>query len=145
MSTSTQTPATAYAKRRREEETTARADLKNLIPAQHFHADVEGDGNYNLSTKVMKAAEYYLQARGQEENLSVEEEDEGQQLESGKGKGKEAKSKVVKLVYDKRKSRAAAEALEQGAGRGVVEGRTVSEEARHSEMVSRLLLDCLPD
>ena len=134
-----------YAKRRREEETTARDDLKNLIPAEHFHADVEGDGNYNLSTKVMKAAEYYIQAQEQE-GVDV-----GEQAEGEKGKGK-AKSMVVKLRYGKGKRKAIADVLEEEGeeydelARGVQVGneeRTASGDARHRDMVSHSLLDCL--
>lgn len=131
---STQTSAMAYAKRRREEETSARADLKKLIPDEHFHADIEGNGDYNLSTKVMKAAEYYFQA------LGVDEGD--------KGKGK-AKTKVVKLRYGKGKRKAAAEEaddeVEEGgrAVAGTREERTASGEARHSDTVCCSLLDCL--
>ncbi len=123
----------AYAQRRRDEEISTRDDLKSLIPEEYFRAEIEGSGNYNVSTKVMKAAEYYIQAQEQEK-LAVAESPVGNG--TGRGKAKEGKGK--------RKSMAEQLNEEGEEPRRVVpssrEARTVSEEVIHGEMVSQLFL-----
>ena len=107
-----------YAQRRRDEEKRTVDDLKSIIPEECFRPEVEGNGNFNVTTKVMKAAEYYIQASEQE--MMDESSDAGAK---GKGKGKAKKGDEEGLPL-----------------RGVPasrQDRNPSEERRHNDMVSQ--------
>ena len=104
-----------YAQRRRDEEKRTVDDLKSIIPEECFRPEVEGNGNYNVTTKVMKAAEYYIQTQEQEK-LNDDS------CVGGKGKGK------AKQVDEEQMPRRRVPASRQD--------RSPSEERRHNDMVS---------
>ena len=88
MSRSSKLSAADYAQNRRDNEKAATEALRALVPNEFFQADIEGNGNYNLPTKAMKAAIAYLQSQAEEESGEEEEMTESKATGKGKGKGK---------------------------------------------------------
>ena len=91
MSRSSKPSAADYAQNRRDNEKAATEALRALVPNEFFQADIEGNGNYNLPTKAMKAAIAYLQSQADEESGEEEGEttqDKATRKAEGKGKAR---------------------------------------------------------